>query len=162
MIKLSRFSTNQNIAPLKALAEKAFGSTGDANLDEWFSFDEMKRAIKSGSGVCVVATQNQKIVGLAFAQQESPVNAKEGKEKWVIILTAVDPLCAGSGIGTQLLVELEKQALAKGAQKIFVFTNKDDGQVVNFYHKNGYADAGWVKDYQYGIDNSAVFLLKYL
>ncbi len=45
---------------------------------------------------------------------------------------------------------------------MFIFTNKDDDQVVNFYKKCGYKDAGWIKDYQYGKGNSAVFLLKHL
>ncbi len=45
---------------------------------------------------------------------------------------------------------------------MFTFTNKEDERVINFYRKNGYEDAGWVKDYQYGKNNSAVFLLKYL
>ena len=45
---------------------------------------------------------------------------------------------------------------------MFVFTNKEDKKVINFYKKNGYKDAGWVKDYQYGKNNSAIFLLKYI
>lgn len=45
---------------------------------------------------------------------------------------------------------------------MFVYTNKDDEQVINFYKKNNYEDAGYIKDYQYGKNNSAAFLLKYL
>ena len=45
---------------------------------------------------------------------------------------------------------------------MFTYTNKTDEKVINFYRKNGYEDAGWIKDYQYGKDNSAAFLLKSL
>ena len=57
---------------------------------------------------------------------------------------------------------VEKEIKLLGCKKLFVFTNKEDERVINFYKKNGFSDAGWIKDYQYGQNNSAVFLLKYL
>lgn len=99
---------------------------------------------------------------MTFAQQESPVNGQESKEKWVIVIAAVTPEYTRQGVGSALLKALEEYVARTGANKLFVFTNNDDEQVISFYHHNNYEDAGWIKDYQYGRGNSAVWLLKYL
>lgn len=162
-MKTKILQATENIAVLQKLAQKAFGDTPDSDISNWFSFDEMMKAIKSQQGVCVMASSdNDKLLGFVYAQQESPINGLEGTEKWVIVITAVDPESAGQGVGSFLLKEIEREAESRNAKKIFVYTNKDDEGVVEFYKKNGYSDAGWIKDYQYGKDNSAVFLLKYL
>ena len=88
--------------------------------------------------------------------------AREGLEKWVIVLAAVDPAWAAQGVGTRLLDELEFLVAARGGRKLFVYTNAGDDRVIRFYQRCGYSDAGWVRDYQHGTANSAVFLLKHL
>lgn len=153
----------QDLETIQEVAQRAFSSTPDSSLSEWFSFESMQEYIKNGRGLCLKAVnENNKIVGMMYAQQESPINGKEGLEKWVVILAAVTPEASGSGIGAYLLKEMETQAIERGAVKMFVYTNKDDERVIHFYQKNGYEDAGWIRDYQYGKGNSAVFLLKYL
>jgi len=77
-------------------------------------------------------------------------------------MSAVSPEISGKGIGSGLLKAIENSAKEKKAKKMFVFTNLDDERVINFYKKNNYKDTGWIKDYQYGKGNSAIFLLKYL
>ena len=145
------------------VAEASFAKTPDASLKEWFSFEEMKKQIELGRGICIKAvSESGDIIGLTYAQQENPINGPEGEEKWVIVLAGVDPSASGKGVGSALLGGIEKAAKNGNATKMFVFTNKDDLDVISFYKKNGYEDAGWVRDYQYGKDNSAVFLLKYL
>lgn len=157
------FQCTDDTKDLENLSRKVFESTTDAKIDEWFSFIEMKAAIENQRGVCVKAVSGDgKLLGFVFAQQESPINGKEGLEKWVIVIIAVDLDSAGQGVGTLLLKGVEKQALDRNANKMFVYTNKSDDRVVSFYEKNGYSSAGWVKDYQYGRNNSAVFLIKYL
>lgn len=152
----------QDLNGIKLIAQKAFGDTPDASLEEWFSFPEMQKAIEEGKGVCLKAVQDEKIIGMVYAQTENPINGKEGLEKWVIVIAAVDPEMEGKGIGSALLKEIENIAKTRGILKMFVYTNKDDDQVINFYKKNNYKDAGYIKDYQYGKNNSAAFLLKYL
>jgi ribosomal protein S18 acetylase RimI-like enzyme len=123
----------------------------------------MQKVIEERRGICIKATDDLgQIVGMVYAQQENPINGKEGLEKWVIVIAAVKPDQTGSGVGTGLLKAIEEHAKNRGATKMFVYTNKDDEEVVHFYQKNNYEDAGWIKNYQYGKDNSAVFLLKYL
>jgi ribosomal protein S18 acetylase RimI-like enzyme len=153
----------EDLDALRKATEAAFASTPDASLDQWFSFGYMQEQIKQARGVCIKAVDEQgNIVGVMYAQQESPINGPEGTEKWVINLSAVIPELAGRGIGSALLQATEQQARDFGAKKMFVFTNKGDEQVVRFYEKCHYEYAGWIKDYQYGDDNAAVFLLKYL
>lgn len=148
---------------VRQVAEASFSVTPDSSLEEWFSFEEMVKMIDQGRGACITARNDEgEIVGMIYAQQENPINGKEGLEKWVVVIAAVDPGLTGGGVGSGLLQAMEKHALSQGATKMFVYTNKDDEKVVHFYHKNGYQDAGWIRDYQYGQDNSAVFLLKYL
>lgn len=157
------FQYKDGTKDLEILSGKAFQSSADPDVAEWFSFKEMKTATETQRGICVKAVSGEgNLLGFVYSQQESPINGKEGLEKWVIIIMAVDPNMTGQGVGTLLLKEIEKQAIDKGALKMFVYTNKGDDKVVSFYQKNGYSDAGWVKDYQYGSNNSAVFLLKYL
>ena len=146
----------------RQVAEKAFSQGPDSSLDEWFSFKEMSQAISSDRGICLLAIEKGEALGMIYAQPESPINGKEGLEKWVISIIAVIPSSTGKGIGSELLRVLEVKVKEKNVQKMFVYTNKGDDRVVNFYYKNGYEDAGRIKDYQYGENNSAVFLLKYL
>lgn len=148
---------------IKKTAESSFSSTPDSSLNEWFSFSVMKEKVEQAQGICIKAVDdNDNMIGIIYAQQENPINGVEGTEKWVIIIAAVISEFTGKGIGTELLHAIEQQVHNSDGKKMFVFTNKDDEKVINFYKKNGYEYAGWIKDYQYGKDNSAVFLLKYL
>lgn len=156
-------SIPKDLVGLRSVAESAFASTDDSSLEEWFSFDQMVQAIEQSRGVCIKATEESgEIVGMTYAQQENPINGKEGLEKWVIVIAAVKKGHSGKGIGSGLLSAIEKEAKEQGAVKMFVYTNKDDEDVVSFYKKNTYEDAGWIRDYQFGENNSAIFLLKYL
>lgn len=156
-------SLPEDLIDLQHVAVQAFSTTSDASLAQWFSFEEMVSLIDRRLGVCLKAVdEDNRIIGMTFAQQESPINGQESKEKWVIILAAVAPDYAGQGVGSALLKALEEHVVKTGAVKLFVYTNKDDEKVINFYRRNGYEDAGWIKDYQYGQGNSAIWLLKYL
>ena len=79
----------------------------------------------------------------------------------MIVIIAVASQNKNTGVGTQLISTIEQESRLNGAKKIFVYTNREDEKTVDFYKKNGYNDAGYVKDYQYGDDNSAIFLLKH-
>lgn len=162
-MKITLVNLEKDIDELMSVANKAFSSTPDSDLTDWFSFEEMIKNINQNVGLCLKAVGDKnKILGMIYGQQESLVNGKEGQEKWVIVITAVDPGKSNKGIGSELLEELENNLRQRKIKKLFVYTNKGDEKVVNFYKQNGYEDAGWVRDYQYGLGNSAVFLLKYL
>jgi GNAT superfamily N-acetyltransferase len=147
---------------IKTLTEAAFAASGDADVGAWFSFDEMNRNISLKRGCCLAAVKGENIYAAIYAEAERPINGPEGREKWVINLMAVHPDRAGQGIGSALIAALESLLREKGIKKLFVFANETDLQVQHFYQKNGYQPAGRIQDYQYGENNSAVFLLKYL
>ena len=154
--------TGNDTTELRQIAESAFVGD-DSNIDKWFSFDEMIKNIGSGRGACIMAlSENGAVLGFIYAEQESPINGIEGREKWVIVITAIEPNLSGKGIGTALLNAIETQAKLNNVLKLFVYTNKDDIKVINFYIKNGYSEAGQITDYQYGRSNTPIFLLKYL
>ncbi len=162
-MKIIPFKISDDLLEVRNVAESSFSITSDFSLDEWFSFDEMKKMIEQKRGICLKAISDEnEVIGMIYAQQENPINGREGLEKWVIVIAAVKAGAEGNGVGSSLLKEMEKYAKENGAIKMFVYTNKDDERVVHFYQKNGYEDAGWIRDYQYGTENSAVFLLKYL
>src|SRR3989344_8238144 len=162
-IKFLEIDLEKDLIAIETVAKKSFSVTPDATLAEWFNFDYMVKMIKEDRGLCLKAVaDNNDIAGMIFALQESPINGKEGVEKWVIIIAGVDPKYTNQGIGTLLFQKLEELVKVRGVKKMFTYTNKDDIKVINFYRKNGYEDAGWIKDYQYGKDNSAAFLLKSL
>ena len=160
-IKLA--TTKQDLNLVESVITKAYSSTPDSDLNDWLSFSYMHTRINKESGKCLLMTDgNSSPIGAIYAQAENLINGREGSEKWVIIALGVDPEHTGKGVGTSLITELENVLRNNNVKKLFTFTNKDDTEVINFYLKNGYSDAGWVKDYQYSENNSAVFLLKYL
>lgn len=162
-MNFSPISIPKDLEAIIKVAESSFSSTPDSSLEEWFSFDQMEKYMKEDRGMCIKAVSDEgEIVGMIYAQQENPINGKEGLDKWVIVIASVKAGVTGSGVGSGLLREMEKYVKKCGASKMFVYTNKDDEKVLHFYQKNGYEDAGWIRDYQYGQGNSAVFLLKYL
>lgn len=111
-MKISTIILPDDLEQIKRVSQGAFSNTPDSSLEEWFSFEEMSKAINEGRGICLKAVnESGDITGVIYAQQENPINGKEGKEKWVIILTAVSPTESGKGIGTQLLRGIEDKAV---------------------------------------------------
>lgn len=162
-MKIKPIEIPQDIQEMVSVTQDAFANSGDASLSDWLSFKEIEKQISDKRGICLKATdENEKILGITYAEHDRPVNGREGLEKWVVILAAVLKSESGKKIGSQLLSSLEETIRSLGGIKIFIFTNEGDKQVINFYRKNGYKDAGRVEDYQYGKGNSAVFLLKHL
>ena len=162
-MKIESIKVPQDLQEVISVTEDAFSDGSDSSLSNWLSFEEIEKQISDGRGICLKAIdENGKILGVTYAEQERPSNGREGLEKWVVILAAVLKSESGKGIGTHLLSSLEETIRSLSGIKIFIFTNEEDEQVINFYKKNGYKAAGRIEDYQYGKGNSAIFLLKYL
>lgn len=162
-MKIDSIKVPQDLQEIISVTQDAFADGSDSSLSDWLSFKEIEKQISIGKGICLKAIdESGKILGITYAEQERPVNGREGLEKWVVILAAVLKSESGKGIGSQLLSSLEESISSLGGVKIFIFTNEGDEQVINFYKKNGYRDVGRIENYQYGKGNSAVFLLKYL
>lgn len=84
IVRIEFVDTNQDLKPIENVTQKAFSSTPDSSLKEWFSFEEMAKMIKEEKGACVIAISDENsVLGMTYAQQESSINGKEGLEKWV-------------------------------------------------------------------------------
>lgn len=149
-----------DLQEIERVVEEGFSDTSDSKLSDWFSFTEMTASIEKGNGVCLKYVEEGRIIGMVHAQEENPINGREGREKWVITCIAVTPENKGKGVGSKLLLVVEAEARKHGAIKLFVHTNKNDERVIRFYLKNGYRTAGTINNYYY--DGSAIFLLKNL
>ncbi|NQZ85662.1 MAG: GNAT family N-acetyltransferase [Nanoarchaeales archaeon] len=162
--KFEKINLDKDIEKLKEVVTLSFSQTEDSNYKEWFSFKQMYKSINENIGVCIKATNNiGEIVGLIYAEQENPINAIEGTEKWVISILAIIPELTGKQIGSNLILNLETYAKTQNVKKIFVYTNMEDSKVINFYKNNNYKEVGYIKGYQGGdTNNDAIFLLKYL
>ena len=159
-VELVRINLKKDLQAIEIVVEKGFSDTPDAKLSDWYSFSEMTSSIEKGSGMCLKCVEDGKTIGIVHAQEENPINGREGREKWVITCIAVMPESKGKGIGSRLLRAIEAEAKKHGTIKLFVHTNKNDERVIKFYLKNGYKTAGTVNNYYY--DGSAIFLLKFL
>jgi len=159
-MQIQRINLDTDLPLVQDVIQRSFSQTSDSNIDDWFSINEMVNSIQSKRGICLKALDGKEIVGIIHAQTENPINGREGKEKWIITNISVIPNKTRKGVGTSLLQKLEEEAILHNVLKMFVHTNLGDNKVIHFYKKNGYEDAGKIKDYYY--NGSAVFLIKYL
>ena len=159
-MQIERINLDTDLPLVQDVIQRSFSQTPDSNIDDWFSINEMVNSIQSKCGICLKATNGNGIIGIIHAQTENPINGREGKEKWAITNISVIPGETGKGVGSQLLRKIEEEVGILNVIKMFVHTNEGDDKVIHFYKKNGYQDAGSIRDYYY--DGSAVFLIKYL
>jgi ribosomal protein S18 acetylase RimI-like enzyme len=153
----------KDLNAIKATIQNAFKNTSDAQISNWLSFSYMETMINQNRGLGIKAMDdNHRITGIIYAQQENPVNGPEGEEKWSIIVLAVLPEYIGLGTGSSLIKELENKLYHRNVRKLFTFTNEQDKETITFYEKNGFSVAGAIRSYQYGEDNNACFLIKFL
>ena len=153
----------KDLISIEETIQNAFKNTSDAEISNWLSFSYMETMINQNRGMGIKGMdENNQVTGVIYAQQENPVNGKEGEEKWSIIVLAVLPEYVGRGIGSLLIKELENKLRHHNVKKLFTFTNEYDKDTIKFYEKNGYSVAGVIREYQYGDGNNACFLMKYL
>jgi len=60
---------SNDLDKLNILVSKAFSSTSDSSIKEWFSFTEMAQMISKNRGICIKAIDNNNnLVGMIYAQ----------------------------------------------------------------------------------------------
>ena len=67
-----------------------------------------------------------------------------------LLSLAVRPAEQGKGLGRQLLRQYEAEARRRGATEAFLEVAVDNDAAIHLYRSEGYADAGWRKDYYEG------------
>jgi len=83
-MKIIEISIPNDLSAIRRVVEQAFAASADANIDSWFSFEEMQQNIGINRGCCLKAIdENGTILGAVCAQAESPINDSEALGKWV-------------------------------------------------------------------------------
>lgn len=67
-----------------------------------------------------------------------------------LLTLAVHPKEQGKGLGRQLLRQYEAEARRRGATEAFLEVAVNNDPAIHLYRSEGYADAGWRKDYYEG------------
>lgn len=67
-----------------------------------------------------------------------------------LLTLAVRPAEQGKGLGRKLLRQYESEARKRGATEAFLEVAVDNAPAIHLYRSEGYADAGWRKDYYEG------------
>ncbi len=121
-MKIIPIDIDIDLNEVKKVVESSFSETQDSLLEEWFSFLEMEKMIREDRGLCLKAVSDDgDMVGIIYAQQESPINGKEGIEKWVIVVVGVDQKHSGKGLGSFLLKELEERVKGGGVKNVYLY-----------------------------------------
>jgi ribosomal protein S18 acetylase RimI-like enzyme len=141
-----RDATAEDVAEVQRVATESlrasYGHAIDedtitAAVDEWYSADRLREAVRDDSEVFVLAVDEGSVVG--FAQSE----IADGRETvgyldWLHVV----PEHRGEGIGSQLLARLRQQLVAAGVDRLEgrVLTENEEG--LSFYTEQGFSEVG--------------------
>ena len=148
-ITIVSIQSPKDLNAFQSVIKTAFSATPDADITEWYSFDQAKASLSGKQGTAFLAKIGDTVVGAIHAQPESPIFGREGSGKWQITNIGVVPEHQRQGIGGKLLKAVETVAKAKLGTKAIVHTNPDDRVAVGFYIKYGYRTVGILDNYYY-------------
>lgn len=105
----------------------------------------------------LVAASHQFPAGLVYFVPERMTSGT-----WNMLLIAVDPRCQGTGIGTALVAEVERQLIQLGAHLLIVETSGLDGfgRTRAFYRRLGYNEEARIRDFYQTGEDKVVFCKK--
>src|SRR5689334_21342028 len=105
----------------------------------WQSEDDTRDRIKDG--VCLVAVIDGRIVGTATYQRSNPCGAIKWYDRPDVATVgqlAVEPELQRHGIGSALMQEIERIALAEGATELALNTAEPATHLIDYYTKHGF------------------------
>jgi ribosomal protein S18 acetylase RimI-like enzyme len=136
-----RIATLDDIHGIRSVAERtwpiAYGDIItpeqiDYMLNWMYSLEKLKQSVLASDELFLVAEINNEIIGFAGIQFGSPESDYTRLHKLYVL-----PNYQGSGIGKDLLNEVEKQAISRQTQAIHLNVNKRN-IATEFYKKNGF------------------------
>lgn len=115
-----------------------------------YSRRELRWYLRQPGVECLVADAEGQIAGFLVA-------ARQGARAHIITLDVLEP-SRRRGIGSALLVEMERRLAAQGAQQVELETATNNDPAVAFWQKHGYRTAGVLRGYYPGpIDAYAMY-----
>lgn len=136
-----RIATLDDIHGIQSVAERtwpiAYGDIItpeqiDYMLNWMYSLEKLKQSVLASDELFLVAEINNEIIGFAGIQFGSPESDYTRLHKLYVL-----PNYQGSGIGKDLLNEVEKQAISRQTRAIHLNVNKRN-IATEFYKKNGF------------------------
>lgn len=118
------------------LARRWPGTAPEPTWSEEFLADD-PMALAPPSGVFVVATRDDRVVGCAGLRLEGadvPPGAGEIKRMWV------DPALRGQGLGRRLLAHLTELAREAGLRRLVLDTAEDLAEARALYRREGFVE----------------------
>ena len=114
---------------IKQLSRKVFRIYGpyEEIIPKWFGADIT---------TTVIAIMEGQLVGFAMIGNPSKINELHHVAELLAI--GVDPIRQGRGIGTFLLREVERKAVALGIKRIFLHTAKGNYYALKLFSRSGY------------------------
>jgi ribosomal protein S18 acetylase RimI-like enzyme len=116
------------------------------------SASALRRLIREGRALCLVAEQDGKLAG------DAVVLTRRGSRSLRLYSVAVDPALRGAGIGTALLLEAERWALSTGHDEIRLEVRVDNDAAIRRYLAIGYRVTGRKADFY--ADGAAATVMK--
>lgn len=123
-------------------------------LSDWFDFDAMIEYLHHGKLV-EARDDNDRLIGAGFIAKQNLMSWPDGNKAELFIL-GVLPGTQNEGLGSQILLECEKQAKIFGAKSVIINTHSMQPQLHKFYQKNGYQIIGELANY-YANGNATFF-----
>jgi len=117
-----------------------------------YSRTELRWYLRLPGAKCIVAEADGEIAGFVVAAQDAT--------RAHIITLDVLEASRRLGIGSALLLEIERRLAERGARRVELETALDNQPAIAFWHKHGYRAAGVLKGYYPGpLDAYAMFKL---
>lgn len=132
-----RRAKKEDIDILVALLESLFTIETDFSIDMQKQRKGLSLMLEQTDRSCIlVAEYNKKVIGMCTGQLL--VSTAEGSLKAIVEDVVVEKDKRGLGIGSALLLEIQKWAINCGASRIDLLADQRNIQALNFYNKQNW------------------------
>ena len=150
MIKI-RKAKIEDLESIQAVArdtiDKCYRSfLGDEGVDHFINSGESDKEVKTHLSNCTVLEVDDQIKGYCVAFDD------------FIHILMISPRLQRGGLGSRLLLHLERELLDSGQNKLRLETFKNNEQAINFYQKNRWLIEREERDESFGF--TRVYLVK--
>jgi ribosomal protein S18 acetylase RimI-like enzyme len=128
----------EDLAAVYALGERLFTADRWPNLYRTWDEYELVGIFSSDGDTCLVAEQDDKVVGFALGTMIDKRNSA-----WVygyLLWLGVNPAIKGQGVGQRLVKRLTNLFIGFGARMMLVDTDGDNKKAIEFFERQGFGN----------------------